>query len=118
MSEKSVAEKLQIKEGHRLLIVNSPKGYKESVLRDVPKSVMLLKDGKGPAHIIQVFVKSKKELGEQLVKLKPLLDSKGILWMTYPKGTSKIKADINRDIIREQGPACRVGGCCHILGGQ
>ncbi len=24
-----------------------------------------------------------------------------MLWVTYPKGTSKVKADINRDIIRE-----------------
>jgi len=46
-------------------------------------------------------VTSKKELDEQLVKLKARLGSKGILWVTYPKGSSRIKADINRDIIRE-----------------
>ena len=26
---------------------------------------------------------------------------KGIIWVTYPKGTAKIKSDINRDSIRE-----------------
>jgi hypothetical protein len=30
-----------------------------------------------------------------------ILGPKGILWVTYPKGTSKIKADINQDSIRE-----------------
>jgi len=33
--------------------------------------------------------------------LKSVLGPKGILWATYPKGTSGVKADINRDIIRE-----------------
>ena len=49
---------------------------------------------------------SKKELSEQLSKLKPFLSDNGIImWVTYPKGTSKIKADINRDIIREIAPS-------------
>ncbi len=33
--------------------------------------------------------------------MKSLLSPKGILWLTYPKATSKIKVDINRDTIRE-----------------
>ncbi len=33
--------------------------------------------------------------------LKPILGSTSILWVTYPRGTSKIKADVNRDVIRE-----------------
>lgn len=102
MSEKSVAQRLQIQEGHKLLIVNPPKGYKESLVRGLSKNVVFLKETKFPADIIQVFVTSRRELGEQLAKLKPLLDSGGVFWVTFPKGTSKIKADINRDIIRQQ----------------
>ncbi len=34
-------------------------------------------------------------------KLKGVLTPKGLLRVTYPKGTSKVKADINRDSIRE-----------------
>lgn len=105
MSEKSVAQKLQIREGHKLLIINPPKGYKESLAKDVSKSVVFLKEAKTPANIIQVFVTSNRELGEQLAKLKPLLSPNEILWVTYPKGASKIKADINRDIIREIAPS-------------
>ena len=54
-----------------------------------------------PVDLIQVFVASKKELERQLGKLKSVLSPKGLLWVTYPKGTSKIRTDINRDIIRE-----------------
>ena len=40
---------------------------------------------------------SRKDLEEQLPRLKPFLAPKGLLWVTYPKGTSKLKSDINRD---------------------
>jgi len=102
MSDKSVAQKLQVKEGHKLLLVNPPPGYRETLLKGLSKNVVFLKDAKIPADIIQVFVASQKELEEQLFKLKPRLDPKGIFWVTYPKGTGKIKADINRDTIRER----------------
>lgn len=97
-----MAQKLQIRDGHRVLIVNPPKGYKESTVRGLSKKIVVLKEARAPVDIIQIFVTSKKELGEQLGRLKPLLDPKGILWVTYPKGTSKIQADINRDSIRQQ----------------
>jgi hypothetical protein len=30
------------------------------------------------------------------------LKPNGILWITYPKGTSKVKTDLNRDILWKQ----------------
>lgn len=100
MSEKTVAQKLQIKEGSKVLFVNPPQGY-QALLGSLPKSATVLKAATEPVDVIQVFVTSKKELEEQVGKLKALLSPKGIFWVTYPKGTSKIKTDINRDIIRE-----------------
>jgi len=50
-----------------------------------------------------VFVYDRKEfvdfLGNELINIEP--DS--VLWFAYPKGTSKIKTDINRDILRITG---------------
>lgn len=56
---------------------------------------------KEAVDVIQVFVVSKKELEDYLSRLRPLLKPKGLLWVTYPKGTSKISTDINRDVIRK-----------------
>ena len=50
---------------------------------------------------MQLFVTARKELEAQLGSLKSALQPKGLLWVTYPKGTSKVKADINRDTIAE-----------------
>ena len=44
---------------------------------------------------------SKNELNQRLLGFKTSLASDGIVWVTYPKDTSKMKTDINRDSIRE-----------------
>ncbi len=52
-----------------------------------------------------VFINNNKEfvdfLNRQLINIEP--DS--VLWFAYPKGTSKVKTDINRDTIRVTGEA-------------
>ncbi len=100
VSSRSVTQKLQLKDGMKFLLVNPPVGYKES-LGKLPRGVSLLSELSGQAEVIQVFVSSRVELEKQLVKLKPLLSPQGILWVTYPKDTSKIRTEINRDSIRK-----------------
>ena len=97
MSEKSVAQKLLIKEGRTVLFVNPPPGY-VSGLGALPAGVKLLKSH-GTADLIQLFVKSRAELERELPKLKRALAPGALLWVTYPKVTSRMKGDINRDSI-------------------
>ncbi len=82
------------------MLVNTPKDYK-STLGALPSNTILNPKTDEPADLIQVFVTTKKELEEQLGKLKPRLAPKGLLWVTYPKGTSKVKTDLNRDSIAQ-----------------
>ena len=55
-----------------------------------------------------VFIKNNEEylefLNNQLDKIEP--DS--VLWFAYPKGTSKVKTDVNRDTIRVTGAAFNI----------
>ena len=67
----------------------------------MPVGVAVLKEPKEFVYVIQVFVNSKKGVEQQLVKLKGILNPKGILWVTYHKGTSKVKTGISREPIRE-----------------
>ena len=55
MSDKSVAQKLLIKPGQKILLVNQPKGYK-ALLGEIPKDVTVLKEAAGAVDLIQVFV--------------------------------------------------------------
>lgn len=98
MAEKSVAQKLMIKEGRSVLLVNPPAGY-DALLGDLPPQVTLETQTDAPVDIIQVFVSNRQELEEQLPRLKPLVKPKGMIWVTYYKGTSKTKTDIHRDTI-------------------
>ena len=100
MTDKSIAQKILIKENYRVLLINAPGDY-EATLGNLPQNANLLTKSAAPVDLVQVFVTSKKELGEQLPKMKTVLKPNGLLWVSYPKGTSKVKADINRDIIRE-----------------
>ncbi len=100
MPDKTVAQKLLIKENYKVIFINEPKNYKE-ILEELPINVTVLARTNTSVDLIQFFVTSKKELEEKLNGLKSNLSPKGLLWVTYPKGTSKIKTDINRDIIRE-----------------
>ena len=99
MPEKSLAQKLQIKDGHKVLLIGASGDYKASL--DLPSGVAVVEKSSEPVDVIQVFLTSRKDMESQLPALKKLLKPRGILWASYPKGTSKIKADINRDSIRE-----------------
>ncbi len=100
MSEKTVVQKLGMKPGETFLLLNPPEGY-SGLLGDLPGDVAVLAKASEPVDIIQCFVKSKQELEKELPRLKGILKPRGRLWIAYPKGTAKIKSDINRDIIRE-----------------
>ncbi len=98
MSEKPIVERLFIKPGNKVLLINPPEGY-QAKLGALPKSATLLSSSDQPVVVIQVFVANRAELEAQLPRLKKLLAPKGMLWVTYYKGTSKVKTDINRDTI-------------------
>ena len=48
-----------------------------------------------------VFVNNSKELIAFLTEKLKNVEPDSVLWFAYPKGTSKIKTDINRDSIRK-----------------
>jgi len=96
MSPRTVAEKLGVRNGYRVLIVGAPTGYSLGALP--PDSKLLTKPAKD-IDLAQIFVSSMDELKKKLVELKPNLKPAVPLWVTYPKGTSKVTTDLNRDII-------------------
>lgn len=73
-----------------------------------------MSEPKTTADIIQLFVTSRSDLEKNLGKLKTLLALSGALWVTYPKGTSKIKSDINRDTIYEYAQSIGLQGVAMI----
>jgi hypothetical protein len=100
MPGKSVAQKLLIEEGYQVLLIDAPKCYLSALRAECPQATISAKKT-GEVDLIQLFVSSDAELRKILPTLTDRLRPKGLLWVTYPKGTSGIAADLNRDTIRK-----------------
>lgn len=103
MSEKTIFEKLQLKSGRSLLVLNPPPGYLECA-GAIPENTKILLE-RSPAFIVQVFIRKMEEFMSFLDEVEVLLQPGGILWVAYPKLSSKIKGDINRDTINSAAQA-------------
>ena len=85
-----------VKEGNRLVILNSLPGYLEK-MGELTEGVILTTTEVGKPKNNQVFVKSMEELDALVPRLKPRLAKNNIVWINYPKESSGQKTDINRD---------------------
>jgi hypothetical protein len=96
MAETILVKKLGIKDGHKLLILNAPDGYLKT-LGALPEGAALKTDGTGSFDFVQLFVYSVADVDSRAPAAIKALKSGGLLWVCYPKKSSKIKTDINRD---------------------
>jgi len=113
MSDKTIVQRLFIKPGCKFLLVNAPRGY-QAQKGELPKGASVVAQTTSPVDLIQVFVANRKELEAQLPKLKKWLAPQGSLWVTYYKGTARIKTDINRDTINAYAQTIGLQGVAMI----
>jgi hypothetical protein len=96
MPESALARKMKLKSGAMAVVVNPPDGY-IAELRPLPDGVSLSDKLQGSFDWIQIFVKNKAELEKILPRATKALKPVSILWISFPKGTSKIQTDLTRD---------------------
>jgi hypothetical protein len=87
--------KLRLKEG-RIGFLNPPKGYVEG-LQPLPPGTEIATRFGGKFDWVQLFVRNQAELKAQLPKAVAALKPGSTLWISFPKGTSKIQTDLTRD---------------------
>lgn len=92
-------KKMKYKEG-TAAVFNPPAGYKLGIETH--------SNQEGLYDFVQLFVKNSEEVKDWLPKTLPLLKDDAIFWITYPKQSSKVKTDINRDslfkLVQELSP--------------
>ena len=93
MPESPLAKKLKLKPGLRAAVVNAPKNYLDALKHDSDISQKLT----GKFDWIQLFAKDKKELASFAPRSVSALKPDSILWLSFPKGSSKIQTDLTRD---------------------
>jgi hypothetical protein len=90
-------EKLELKDEKNLLIQGLPSTIEKQFAKlSFSKNLTpLLKTRK--IDFALVFAVNQKQLNDILCEVLPALNANGKLWVAYPKSTSKIASDLNRD---------------------
>src|SRR5688500_5928175 len=93
MAESRVATKRKRKSGMEAAVINAAEGYVDVLKHDTALSPTL----NGKFDWIQILVRTRAELDALAPKAAKALKPKSILWISFPKGTSKIQTDLTRD---------------------
>jgi hypothetical protein len=91
----AVFKKLRIKENDILLTKNAPANFKKS-LQDLPAGVKIVSSGNNYQQV-HWFVLNQAEMEKDKDNILKLLKDDTILWIYYPKGSSKLQTDLTRD---------------------
>ena len=91
----STAQKLKIREGFILLTVNAPADFKKNI-GPLPPGAKISADAKNYDQV-HWFIMNKAQLEKELEKVLKLVKDEVVLWIYYPKGSSKIQSDLTRD---------------------
>jgi hypothetical protein len=92
--------KLGIKPDHRVLVLNSPEGFAET-LGELPDGVVVRGSARGKADVIVSFHDRRAELARRMPKLRALMEPAAGLWIAWPKRASKLPTDLTEDVVRE-----------------
>jgi hypothetical protein len=97
-----LVQKLGLQEGHKFLIMNSPPKYK-TTLGKIPAGAVMSRSLQRPLDFVQFFTKEKTELESRFPEIKNAMAANGMIWISWPKGASGVKTDLNEGVVRQIG---------------
>ena len=96
----SIQKKLQLKAGQTVVILNPPPGYLDKLIAELKENI-LSTEARVNAEAVILFVNNLAEAKDLAPEAIKAVKEDSLLWIAYPKGTSKVKTDVNRDILWE-----------------
>ncbi len=97
MALNPLVKKLRLKPGIAASIVNPPEGYLER-LAPLPEDITIDHELSGKYDWVQVFVLDRAGLAKVSADAFAALKPVSLLWVCFPKGSSKMQTDLNRDV--------------------
>ena len=95
-----LAQKLGIKPGSIVVVLNQPANYRKLLgkgARRVEFSDLVRPD----CSFVHLFSTRRSELKQKLRSLRSKIADAGVIWVSWPKKSSKISSDVTEDVIRE-----------------
>ncbi|MDB5182967.1 MAG: hypothetical protein JWO47_751 [Candidatus Saccharibacteria bacterium] len=99
-SGRTLIDKLGIKAGQLVYFRDAPDNYAK-LLGSLPKGVFLAKKLNRPMDFMQCFYTEQAKLKKDTIHFKQYLEQNGILWICWPKKTSKVETDVTEDTLRK-----------------
>jgi len=99
MTDTSLLNKLLVKPGQKVAIVNAPAGFIRS-LGEMPADVTVTETLSAPADFAMLFAQTSKDVERLVPEALRALKQDSLFWVCYPKVTSRVRTDLNRDILR------------------
>jgi len=99
-SGKPLAAKLGIADGMTVLAVDAPAGYAGWVA-PLPPGARLVTRHVAGQRFVHLFATERRKLASALGDYRKRLPDDAVLWVSWPKKTSKLPTDITEDVIRE-----------------
>jgi hypothetical protein len=101
-SRRSLAAKLGIKSGTRVIALGAPADYSR-LLGEVSPGVTLQTRLPSAADFVHRFVRRRQELAKDFPRLARALQDDGALWISWPKKAAGVETDLTEDLVRELG---------------
>ena len=99
-SGKSLIAKLGLKDGAKAIVIAPPADY-AALTNNAANTPKKSAPTTGSFDFIHLFVKTSADLARDLPKLEPRLATGGMIWVSWPKKTSKLFVDLAEDGIRK-----------------
>jgi hypothetical protein len=101
-----LVKKLGIKPGDQLALVNEPLAFPRELVGLPPNVEMVGADDNpkpGTLNVVVLFLKSQAELKKLLPAMRSKIAHNGMIWAAWPKKTSRVKTDLDENVIRDAG---------------
>ena len=99
-SGKSLIAKLGWKDGSKAIVIAPPANYAD-LTDNAAIAAKKAAPASGAYDFIHLFVKDSAGLARDLPKLEPRVAAGGMIWVSWPKKTSKLFVDLTEDGIRK-----------------
>jgi hypothetical protein len=99
-SGKPLHEKLGFKVGDKIATISAPADYK-SLLSDAPPELKITTAVGKDMDAIHVFATDRSVLAKKIAQAHRSIHPDGMIWVSWPKQTSKVPTNITEDVVRE-----------------
>ena len=99
-SGKPLANKLGIKTGQELHLIEAPSEYLQ-LIEPLPDGTTIAARLTKNTDLLHIFTSSRAELAKLLRQLRTNIKPDAAVWISWPKKASKVPTDITEDAIRD-----------------